>query len=96
MLFLQYAVVITDGIQTKNENYTELSLASRGLKDKGVVVYAVGVGKDVSGTELEDIASGTEFVLRTLLFEKLPTVAEEVAKRLCGGRGRKGSQSNIT
>ncbi|KAK2561274.1 Collagen alpha-6(VI) chain [Acropora cervicornis] len=82
----KFAVVITDGKQAKNENYTELSVASRGLKDKGVGVYAVGVGKSVSGTELEDIASGTEFVLRTVSFEKLSTTAEEVAKRLCRGR----------
>lgn len=72
-------------------------MASRGLKDKGVVVYTVGVGKDVSGTELEDIASGSEFVLRTHSFEKLPTIAEELAKRLCRRRGRekKSEQHNL-
>lgn len=48
-------------------------------------MYTVGVGKGVSGTELEEIASGTQFVLRTLSFEKLPTIADEVVKRLCGG-----------
>ena len=55
------------------------------------------LAKSVSGTELEDIASGTEFVLRTLSFEKLPTVAEELAKRLCRGRGteKKSEQHNL-
>ena len=49
--------MITDGKQTTTLPYTRLSVASRAIKNKGVTVYAIGVGLGADRGELEDIVS---------------------------------------
>ena len=51
-------------------------------------MYAIGVGSGVDNTELEEIASGPEFVIKSPSFEKIQTIPDEVAMRVCGGRDR--------
>lgn len=85
-LFLQLAVVITDGKQTKNARYTRLSAASRGIKDKGVTVYAVGVGSGVDKEELREIASESQNVLTSSSFKDLQNISLGLTKRLCAGK----------
>jgi len=77
--------VITDGKQTTTQAYTRLSEASRGIKNKGVIVYAVGVGSGVDTAELEEIASGSKYVYTAASFSDLQNITPEIRKRLCGG-----------
>ena len=76
-------IVITDGKQTTAKAYTELSVASQGVKSKGVVVYAVGVGKGADVAELREIASSQENVFVSASFKELQPLAVEIRKRLC-------------
>ena len=79
-------VVITDGKQTKAGQYTRLSVASQGMKNKGVTVYAVGVGAGADREELEEIASGSEYVFTSLSFRDLQDISSGITMRLCGGK----------
>ena len=85
-LFFQMAVVITDGNQTKTGNYTKLSVASQGIKNKGVTVYAVGIGSNPNRAELEEIASRPENVLTSASFRALQTIAPQLRKAVCDGK----------
>ena len=76
-------IVITDGKQTTSKPYTELSVASQGVKNKGVAVYAVGVGKGADVAELKEIASSQENVFISASFKELQPVAVEIRKKLC-------------
>ena len=79
------AVVITDGKQTTTGNYTRLSVASQGIKNKGVTVYAVGIGSSPDRAELEEIASSSENVLTSASFRALQTIAPQLRKAVCDG-----------
>ena len=81
----QGLVVITAGKQTASKPYTELSVASQGVKNKDVAVYAVGVGKGADAAELREIASNQENVFISASFKELQTLAVEIRKRLCEG-----------
>lgn len=78
-------VVITDGKQTTSKPYTELAVASQGVKDKYVAVYAVGVGKGADAAELREIASSQENVFVSDSFKELQSLSAEIRKRLCEG-----------
>ena len=81
----QVLVVITDGKQTTSKVYTKLSVASQGVKEKDVTVYAIGVGKGADKAELREIASSQDNVFVSASFEELQTLAVEIRKRLCEG-----------
>ena len=85
-MLLQLAVVITDGKQTTTGQYTRLSVASRGIKNKGVTVYAVGVGGGADKAELEEIASGPEYVFISSSFKELQNISLGLTRRLCEGK----------
>ena len=76
-------IVITDGKQTTSKPYTELSVASQGVKSKGIAVYAVGVGKGADAAELREIASSQENVFIAASFKELQSIAVEIRKNLC-------------
>ena len=80
---VQVLIVITDGKQTTSNRFTELSVASQGVKNKGVAVYAVGVGKGADAEELREIASSQENVFISASFKELQPVALEIRKKLC-------------
>lgn len=83
-LFLfQVAVVITDGRQTTEGGYTRLSVASQGLKSKGVTVFVVGVGKNVDQGELRDMASGPSNVFTAASFTHLQELSPRITTTLC-------------
>ena len=86
--FVQALVVITDGKQTTSKPYTKLSVASRGVKNAGVDVYAIGVGKGADAAELREIASGQENVFISASFKELQTLAVQIRKKLCEGQCR--------
>lgn len=77
--------MITDGKQTTTLPYTRLSVASRAIKNKGVTVYAIGVGRGADRGELEDIASGSEYIFTSSSFSDLQDIAPKITKRLCPG-----------
>lgn len=75
--------MITDGKQTTTSQYTKLSEASRGIKNKGVIVYAIGVGSGVDQAELEEIASELDYVFTSSSFESLQNEASKIRKSVC-------------
>ena len=85
--FLQVAIVITDGKQTTDRgSYTELSVASRGLKNKGAMVFSLGIGRNVDLTQLNDIASSNDNVFTAASFAELAPVAENIVQNSCPGK----------
>ena len=75
--------MVTDGKQTTVPSYTRLSVASQGMKNKGVIVYALGVGSGADRAELEEIASGPQYVLTSSSFGDLQNLAPQMTRRLC-------------
>ena len=77
--------MITDGNQTKTGQYTSLPVASQGIKNKGVTVYAVGVGKAVAMSELLEIASAPEYVITSPSFKDLQKITSGMRRQFCLG-----------
>ena len=77
--------MITDGNQTKTGQYTSLPVASQGIKNKGVTVYAVGVGKAVVMSELLEIASAPEYVITSPSFKDLQKITSGMRRQFCEG-----------
>lgn len=77
------AVVITDG-QSWNERETKKQAAL--LKDSGVMVYAIGVGKGVKKEELEAIANDPkeDYVFNVDGFSALSELRDVLAIKACG------------
>ena len=76
-------LVITDGMQTKDKGpFTPLGQASRGIKNKGVLVFAIGIGKDFDLLELSTIASDPKYVFNSGSFGELEK--SEIIKRITG------------
>lgn len=79
--FQQIAIVITDGEQTTNKGpYTPLSIASRGLKDKNVRVYALGIGKRINRDQLNEIASSNVNIFTATSFSELAPLAQIIVQ----------------
>ena len=74
-------MLITDGKQSVRAN---LSAASSGIKNKGVTVYAIGVGNNVKESELQNIASSKEHVLNISSFQELNKL-NSVLLNMCKG-----------
>ena len=77
--------MITDGNQTKTGQYTSLPVASQGIKNKGITVYAVGVGKAVIMSELSEIASSAEYVITSPSFKDLQKITSGMRRQFCEG-----------
>lgn len=75
----QIAVVITDG-----ESSDEVAGPAQRLRERGVIVFAIGVGKAIR-MELESIANWppNRFVLTTDSYQALQRMTEEVLKTVC-------------
>lgn len=84
--FWQLAFVITDGKQTTTGNYTRLSEASQGIKNKGVTVYALGVGSGADRAELEEIASRSDYVSVAPSFNDLLFISSGIRQLFCNGK----------
>ena len=80
--------MLTDGAQTRNGKkgpYTPLAEASQPLKDKGVDVWAIAVGKRANISELQVIASDPKKVFIVSSFKQLKSIIEELQKKACEG-----------
>ena len=84
---------MTDGEQTR-ENKAKRSVneilaeASQPLKDKGVSVISLGIGKRVNKASLETIASG-DLVYYAKTFSDLRKMVRDLNKGTCPGEKRK-------
>ena len=79
-------MLITDGKQTRDKGpYTPPEIAADSLKDLGVIVYAIGVSKDVDTLELEKIASSPEQMVVSPSFAELAAIASSIRTSLCEG-----------
>ena len=83
----QVAVVITDGEQTTTKAYTPLNIASKRIKDKGVEVFALGVGGGVKVDQLRQIASSNDNVFTSPSFEELLSVVKPIVEKSCPSKG---------
>lgn len=79
----QIAIVITDGEQTTTGGFTPLDEQSKGLKDKGVTVYSLGVGSRVDPEQLRQIASSGDNVFTSAGFEELVSVVKPIVEKSC-------------
>ena len=79
----QVAIVITDGEQTTTKEYTPLNIASKRIKDKGVEVFALGVGGGVNVDQLREIASSNDNVFTSPSFEELVNVVKPIVEKSC-------------
>ena len=85
---IQVCLVITDGAQTTSGlkgPYTPLDKASQPLKDKGVDVWSIGVGKKANKADLVTIASDPGKVIVTSSFKSLKDILDDVQKAACEG-----------
>ena len=83
---LQIAIVITDGQQTTDRGpFVPLSEASRGLKDKNVELFALGIGSGVDQGQLREVASSSNNVFTAKGFEGLKPVAKTIVQSACPG-----------
>ena len=85
IFFFQIALLITEGIQTKNKGpYTDLHHASQPLKDIGVAVATLGIGSDFDVLELVAIASKMNLVFNVVAFWdlqfKVPIIWQVICK----------------
>ena len=80
--------MITDGAQTTNGKkgpYTPLDVASQPLKDKGIEVWSIGVGKGANMADLETIASDPGKVILVKSFKELNNIVKDIEKAACEG-----------
>lgn len=80
--------MITDGAQTTNGvkgPYIPLDKASQPLKDKGVDVWSIGVGKGAKKSDLVTIASDPGKVIMISSFKNLKDILGDVQKAACEG-----------
>ncbi|XP_033751134.1 collagen alpha-4(VI) chain-like [Pecten maximus] len=77
-------VVITDGM---SHNSNETKIAGEIVRDLGVTIFAVGVGKDAQETELRNIASvpTEDHVFHVPSFESLQTIQKRLSNQTCSG-----------
>lgn len=75
--------MITDGQQTTTEAYTPLDIASKGIKDRGVEVFALGIGSGVDTDQLRQIASSNDNVFTSPGFDELVSVVKPIVEKSC-------------
>ena len=78
-------VVVTDGESTGTE---PLSEAVKGLREKGVMIYSVGIGDRINTKELKDISRTEKDILTSKYFDSIsllaPKLVEKIANDLTG------------
>ena len=79
--------MITDGEQTEKGGFTPLNVASQGLKDKGVAVYSLGIGRRTRVEQLQQMASSDDFVFNATGFDELGEVIVPIVKKSCPSKG---------
>ncbi len=77
------AILITDGEANRDQNLT-IPEANK-AKDKGIIIFAIGIGSSISQDELKGIASSPPetFVFRAEDFNSLNDIKLRVARTAC-------------
>ena len=83
---------MTDGVQTveKNSGKSDIEIlteASKPLKEKGVRIISLGIGKRVNRKSLEAISSGRD-VYSSRTFSALKTLVKKLKKGTCHGENK--------
>lgn len=65
------------------------------MKNKGVTVYAIGVGEGPDSNELEEIASDSEYVFTASSFRALRTIAPMIRTGICEGNSKFTKEGSI-
>ncbi|XP_046378047.2 cartilage matrix protein-like [Haliotis rufescens] len=75
-------VILTDGA---SQDYEATQLAAQNAHQKGVQVFAIGVGSQIDNKELEDIASDPDedFKFKVTNFEALERIKGKLAAKTC-------------
>lgn len=79
------AFVLTDGEQTPSPGALPLDRAAKFLKNEGVRLIAIGIGKNVKNEELKSIASSDKDVILADTFDGLLAEVEPLTKSACEG-----------
>ena len=82
--------MLTDGKQSKSpyENYPlniDFKAASKPLKDIGVQIYTVILGKDYNLFDMLDISSSDEKMFRAANLNNLDKLAAKISNSICKG-----------
>ena len=83
-------------MQTTTKEYTPLDIASKRIKDKGVEVFALGVGSSVNVDQLRQIASSNDNVFTSPGFEQLVDVVKPIVEKSCPSKGPSSSWKKHT
>ena len=82
-LIPKFLVVMTDGI-SKNIRIT--ALEAKALKDNGVHIIVVGVGRNLARKELINMASSPQDVITASSFRTLKKIVAVAKEKVCGGK----------
>lgn len=74
--------------QDGSDSQTYRDRVLRSLKDRGVEVYAVGVGPDTSATQMRDISSGRRYWFLSNSYEDLQSVRPRLIRSIQGSKYR--------
>ena len=82
------AIILTDG---KSWDPKETALQAKLTKEKGIYIFAIGIGNDVDSNELHSIASSSEddraqFVFHVKNFDALGSIKNILAIKTCEGK----------
>lgn len=82
-LIPKFLVVMTDGI-SKNTRIT--AMEAKVLKERGVHIIVVGVGRNLARKELINIASSPQDVITATSFRALKKIVVVAKEKVCGGK----------
>lgn len=80
------AIVLTDGLQTKDPDTVPLDKAATALRKEGVYIFAVGIGSHVSRKELRLLTEKDDDVVMAKSFDDLLAKVGTFSKATCEGR----------
>ena len=64
-------LLLTDGSQTMDAGHEHPGLIADELRDEGIIIIVVGIGKGTNQTELEHMAGGAENAFSAQSFDEL-------------------------
>lgn len=77
------AILLTDGVQTRTRDQIPLTTVAGNLINKGVHLYAVGIGRGVNRAQLELLVKKKHHVVEIKSFRSLETTIVDIGKHVC-------------
>jgi Mg-chelatase subunit ChlD len=75
-------ILLTDGIHNGGASLDEVAARAAALKDRGALIYAIGLGEAIQVELLEAIASSPAGFYRSPTSDELVTIYQEISERL--------------